>query len=82
MTVADLIKHKDYDYMCWRIILPEWLGGGDTFMGATRSKNGELISLDGDTYCENREVLRYSEWRDLNIGIENGVTIVIDCGEW
>jgi hypothetical protein len=81
MTVKDLIKHNDYDYMMWRITLPEWLGGGDTFMGATRSEGGKLISLDGDTYYEDREVLRYREWRDLKHGIENGVTIVID-GEW
>lgn len=80
MTVADLIKHNDYDYMCWRITLPEYIGGGDTFMGATRSKNGELISLDGDTYSEDCEVLTYKEWRDLNIGIENGVTIVVEGG--
>ena len=78
MTIADLIEHNDYDYMCWRITLPESIGGGDTFMGVTRSEGGKLISLDGDTYSEDCEVLTYREWRDLKKGVENGVTIVVE----
>ena len=34
MTVKDLIKNKDYDYISWRVTLPEKAGGGDTFFGS------------------------------------------------
>lgn len=81
MTVGDLIKNKDYDYISWRITLPEKLGGGDTLFGITSSKNGELISLDGDTYSKEIEVLSYEEWDNPEEGIENGLTIVYE-GEW
>lgn len=76
MTVKDLIQKKDYDYISWRITLPEKVGGGDTFWGCTSSKNGNLISLDGDTYDENTEILSYEEWSDEEEGIQNGLTIV------
>lgn len=81
MTVKDLIKNKDYDYISWRVTLPEKMGGGDTFMGVTGSKNGKLISLDGDSYSEETEVLEYKEWSDEDKGIKNGLTIVFE-GEW
>ena len=81
MTVQNLIDKKDYDYISWRITLPEDCGGGDTFLGCCESKSGELISLDGDTYNENEEVLSYEEWSDAEQGIQNGLTIVTKT-EW
>lgn len=81
MTVGDLIKHKDYDYISWRVTLPEKAGGGDTFFGCTKSENGKLIPLDGDIYSEDTEVLSYEEWSDEEEGIKNGLTIVYE-GEW
>lgn len=81
MTVGDLIKDKDYDYISWRATLPKKMGGGDTFIGCTRSKNGKLISLDGDTYSEKTEILEYREWSKEEEGIKNGLTIVYE-GEW
>ena len=38
MTVGDLIKNKDYDYISWRVTLPEKVGGGDTFLGVQEVK--------------------------------------------
>ena len=79
MTVKDLIKNKDYDYISWRVTLPESCGGGDMFFGATRSENGKLIPLDGDSYDEDTEILSYDEWS--SVSVENGLTIVHE-GEW
>lgn len=31
MAIGDLIKEKDYDYVEYRITLPESAGGGDIF---------------------------------------------------
>lgn len=81
MTVGDLIKNKDYDYISWRVTLPEEAGGGDTFFGCTRSENGKLIPLDGDIYSENTEIISYEEWFDEKEGIKNGLTIVYE-GKW
>ena len=81
MTVKDLIENKDYDYISWRVTLPKDLVAGDTFMGASKSVNGELITLDGDTYCEETEVLNYEEWSNPEKGIASGLTIVVE-GHW
>ena len=81
MTVRDLIEKKDYDYIEWRITLPEKCGGGDTLFGEAKSVSSKLIPLDGDTYYEDTEVLRYEEWSNLELGVNNGLTIVFE-GEW
>ena len=54
MTIGDLIKNKDYDYISYRLTLPN---GSDTFAGCFASKDGEIISLDGDIYNKDEEVL-------------------------
>lgn len=81
MTIGDLIKDKDYDYIEYRLTLPEDCGGGDTFFGAARSENGKLIPLDYDTYRENEEVIRWEEWSNPEQDIKNGLTVVVE-GEW
>lgn len=81
VTVKDLIIKKDYDYISWRVTLPDEYGGGDTFFGTSRSKNGKLISLDGDIYDENTEIIKYEEWSAPEDGIMNGLTIVYKS-EW
>lgn len=79
MTIGDLIKNKDYDYVSYRLTLPN---GDDTFAGCFASKDGEIIPLDGDTiYDENDEVLSYKEWNKPEEGIQNGLTVVVK-GEW
>lgn len=75
MTIGDLIKNKDYDYISYRLILPD---GDDIFAGCFASKGGEIISLDGDTiYDENDEVLNYEEWNKPEEDIQNGLTVVV-----
>lgn len=88
MTVRDLIKNKDYDYISWRIMLPERFKDESeyeegVFIGQCRSENGKLISLDGDTiYDEDDVVLKYEEWSNPSKGIYNGLTVVVeDCNE-
>ena len=79
MTIGDLIKKKDYDYIEWRAKLPESVGGGDTFFGAAASKDGKLISLDGDCYSEDIDVISYEEWDDAEENIKNGLTVVYEA---
>ena len=79
MTVGDLIKNKDYDYIEWRAKLPESIGGGDTFFGSCISKNGKLISLDGDSYSKDTEVISFEEWDYPEKNIKNGLTIVYEA---
>lgn len=79
MTVKDLIANKDYDYISWRVTSPKHFDDPDIFFGACKSKNGELIPLDWDSYSENEIVLRYEEWTSDTI--KNGLTIVTEA-EW
>lgn len=74
MTIGDLIKNKDYDYVSYR--LPLW-DGSDTFAGCFASKSGEIIPLDGDIYDNDEEVLSYREWSKPEDDIQNGLTIVV-----
>ena len=79
MKVSDLIKNKDYDYIEWRVIAPD--DREEVFMGASKSENSKLISLDGDIYYANTEVVRYEEWQNPKKNIYNGLTVVFE-GEW
>ena len=74
MTIGDLIKNKDYDYISYRLTLPD---GDDIFAGQLASKNGEIISLDGDVYSKEEEVLSYEEWSQPEDNIKNGLTIIV-----
>ena len=60
MTIGDLIKNKDYDFIELRIIEPEL--HNSVFVGSAKSENGELISLDGDTYSKDTKILGCEEW--------------------
>lgn len=81
MTVKDLIKNKDYDYISYRLKIPkdkEKYYGKSIFIGCATSKDGKLISLDGDTYKEDDTVLEYEEWSKPEENIKSGLTVVID----
>lgn len=82
ITVGDLIKNKDYDYISWRIKLDgedrDKVGEDDIFFGVCRSENGKLISMDGDTYSEDEVVISYEEWSKPEKGIMNGLTVVVE----
>lgn len=86
MTIKDLIKNKDYDYISWRVRLPlvyKNTPGYDAgeFFGCCKSEGGKLIPLDGDIYDEDEVVLTYEEWSDPEEGVYNGLTVVVDT-EW
>ena len=75
MTIGELIKDKDYDYVEYRITLPEKVGGGDTFFGSFKVKKGKIIPNDGDCYNPDEEVVSYEEWSSGKI--KKGLTIVV-----
>jgi len=79
MIIKDLIKNKDYDYISVRATPPEGWPEPDMFIGCCKSKDGKLISLDGDTYSDKEVVVSYEEWSDEDV--ENGLTIVVET-EW
>ena len=72
MTIGELIKDKDYDFIELRVFDPEL--HKSVFIGSAKSINGYLLSLDGDTYCKESEVLEYDEWSGKKV--KNAVTIV------
>ena len=78
MTIGDLIKNKDYDYVSYRLTL---LDGSDTFAGCFASKGGRIIPLDGDIYDNDEEVISYEEWSSTEDNVQNGLTVVVK-GEW
>ena len=78
MIISDLIKNKDYDYVSYRLTLPD---GSDIFAGCFASKGGEIISLDGDIYNKDEEILSYEEWTSPENDIQNGLTVVVKT-EW
>lgn len=90
LTVGDIIAKRDYDYISWRIILPDKCCNpnaksvfeNSTFAGFAKSMSGKLVSLDGDTlYDEEDIVLAYEEWSKPEKGIQNGLTVVVQT-EW
>ena len=74
MTIGDLIKNKNYDYVSYRLMLPS---GEDIFAGCFASKDGKIVPLDGDTYDDDEEVLSYEEWSQQKDNITNGLTVVV-----
>lgn len=78
MKVKDLIKNKDYPLIQFRYTHPEIPEG--VFFGVCKSKNGELIPLDNDSYSEDEEVLSYEKFKS-----EKTNEIYLDItikGEW
>lgn len=75
-TIGDLIKDKDYDYISYRLTVDD--KNKSFFAGCFRSENGKIISLDGDVYSLDEEVLRYEEWSKPEEGIYKGLTVVVD----
>ena len=57
MTIGDLIKTKDYDYVSYRLTLPD---GDDTFAGCFASQGGEIIPLDADDVDSNTDMMEYA----------------------
>lgn len=79
MTNKDLILKKDYDYVSYRLTHPNFSKG--IFAGAFKSENGKIISLDGDVYNENEEVLYYKEFSNKDADVVKGLEILCK-GTW
>lgn len=82
LIIGDLIKkNKDYDYVECRVTVPSADGQDNIFAGAFRTEPGKIISLDGDIYDQNKEVIKSEEWSNPEKGIKNGLTIIVngDC---
>ena len=77
LTIGDLIKNKDYDYVEYRITIPPIYETDSIFAGAFKTKNGKIISLDGDDYSLDQGIVSYEEWDDPENGIKNGLTIIV-----
>ena len=74
MTIEELIKNKDYDFIELRVFDPEL--HKSVFIGSAKSINGDLLSLDGDTYRKESEILEYDEWSGKKV--KNAVTVVCE----
>lgn len=79
MTLKTLLEKKDFDYIEWRVTAPKGIDVDTIFFGHCMSKNGKLISLDGDNYSEDKEIISYKEWYTRDI--KNGLTVIVQ-GEW
>lgn len=91
-TIGQLIKNKNYDYISYRLRYREDEPDGE-FCGCFAAKDGNIISLDGDCYGLDEEVLISKEWSYPEEGIKNGLTVVVpgreitrdyldSCDEW
>lgn len=83
-TIGEIIKGKNYDYVDYRIRLNEkdypklspkyWFKDG-IFAGAFKVVNGEIVSLDHDSYSLKEPVIESEEWSHDNV--TNGLTIIV-----
>ena len=76
LTIGDLIKDKDYDYVSYRISFPHEEKG--IFAGCFKTNNGKIISLDGDVYDLNEKVIASEEWENSEADVKNGLTIIVE----
>ena len=76
-TLGDFIQDKDFD--CIEIrefhVISNYMSF--IFIGKAASKNGELISLDGDSYSKDIQIFDYWYWENPEKGIKSGLTIRI-----
>lgn len=88
-TIKEILSAAghDFDYVDYRIPMnikgflecpPEDEYELSEFSGCFKTKEGELISLDGDSYGEKETVIASEEWTMPEEGIERGLTIVME----
>lgn len=80
LTIGDLIKNKDYDYVEYRVTIPSADEQKDIFAGAFRTESGKIIPFDGDIYDSDKEVIKLEEWSNPEKGIKNGLTVIVSGG--
>ena len=76
MKLSDALKGRDYKEIEYRIMLPEGLGTGDAHYGKCQYINGELKSLDGDSYSLDDEIIRFEE-TGPDAEISGGATLTV-----
>ncbi len=77
-TIGELIKNKDYDYISYRMMISGFDDENGIFVGCFSSKDGSIVSLDGDLYDESEEVVASEEWDMPEEGIKNGLTVIVE----
>ncbi len=80
MTVKDLIKNKDYNYISFEATPPKsWCCNKNIFIGCARIENGQFIPLDGEVSYkdEDKEVIDFEEWSKPAFNIKNGLTVIV-----
>ena len=62
-TFGQILKqlNKDFKHISWRGFIPNYTHDDieDVFMGICMYENGEVCSLDGDTYSEGDNIIHY-----------------------
>lgn len=76
MKLKDLIQNEDFDYIEFRETVLDDDGKTSIclFAGACKSIDGKLISLDGDNYSEEIEIMEYKRWSDSIV--KKGLTVI------
>lgn len=68
LRLKDIVQNYDYNYIAYRAFLSD---GTDIFIGACKYINGELISLDGDTYSLDDPILKYDiDGNELEVWVD------------
>lgn len=78
LTIGDLIKNKDYDYVEYRINVSFTDEQKDIFAGAFKTKSGKIVPLDCSIYDLDKEVIKSEEWSNPEKGIKNGLTVIVN----
>lgn len=71
LRLEDIVHGYDFERIEYRMFLKD---GSDTVVGNCKYVNGELISLDGDSYSLKDRVLKYE--------IKKNGLLVIWCEDW
>ena len=77
-TIKDILNNAghDFDYVSYRI--PNNDDDFGEFAGCFKTKNGNIIPLDGDSYSEEETVLASEEWTSFENGITHGLTVIVN----
>lgn len=85
-TLKELLKGKNYDYVSYRGYdakrnIPPVQHDGTIigeFCGCFCVENGEIKSLDNDTYDSDETVIASEEWSLPEEGIKRGITVIVE----
>lgn len=85
-TLKELFEGKSYDYVSYRgydakrnkppVQYDGTIDG--EFCGCFRVENGEIKSLDNDTYYDDETVIASEEWSLPEEGIKRGISVIVE----